>query len=224
MTAASGLFSQTGQYVLGKQGGWFAAALDEAGRHPLPVDVERAAGACDSRRTEIYAGRFCARQALAALGGPGDAPLPGGSSGEPVWPQGFSGSVSHSRSAAAAVVLAGEGRSAGVDLELEGRWISDGAFRHITATADEAAAAESLEQAGIPGRLLLFSAKESFFKLLFPRTRVRFYFDAARLELHAGGAFEAVLLQGLDAVHPAGSRYSGRWFREDGHIVTVMMI
>jgi 4'-phosphopantetheinyl transferase EntD len=76
------------------------------------------ARAVTARRAEFAAGRWCARRALALAGGPRVAILKGPHH-EPIWPRGFSGSLSHDGrlAAAAAYRLPPNGRPIiGIDL------------------------------------------------------------------------------------------------------------
>jgi 4'-phosphopantetheinyl transferase EntD len=77
--------------------------LDVGADIPLWPEEERTiAGAGRSRRREFAAGRACARRALARLGCPPQA-LGRGSLGEPLWPAGWSGSITHDGGLAAAI-------------------------------------------------------------------------------------------------------------------------
>src|SRR5438045_3856440 len=64
------------------------------------IAVERAVA---RRRRDFSAGRWCARQALAALG-ISPVAIPVGPNREPRWPAGVVGSIAHSHSHCAAVV------------------------------------------------------------------------------------------------------------------------
>ena len=61
----------------------------------FPVEETSVAHAVPKRRTEFRTGRAYARAALAALGC-APAPIPVGESRQPLWPNGFLGSISHS--------------------------------------------------------------------------------------------------------------------------------
>lgn len=85
-----------------------------------PVDASANSGVEDmgnDRRRSFIAGRIAARDALASIGR--SAPIIGrGPDGHPLWPDGVSGSVSHSRDLAVAVVtVSAELQSVGVDIE-----------------------------------------------------------------------------------------------------------
>lgn len=89
----------------------------------LHPDEERfIAGARDTRREEFAAGRSCARQALHRLG-IDDFPLLPDQNRAPLWPQGVTGSITHSGGyCAVAVARQGRIRALGIDSELLGRF------------------------------------------------------------------------------------------------------
>ncbi len=122
----------------------------------------------DSRLSDFSHGRYCAHEALAQLG-IRDVTIGVGSSREPVWPAGVVGSITHTDGVAAAAVcrianLAG----IGIDCERTGRLNSDLISRicHETERHD-------LESAGLRAdhALVLFSAKESVYKCIWPHVR-----------------------------------------------------
>ena len=128
------------------------------------------------RKADHLAGRIAAAHALP------DHPVPGiGSSGEPLWPDGISGSITHSGTQAMAVVVRERQALIGIDCEAilpenEAREIKDG----IIDVQEEPV----LSRSGYPFALaltLVFSAKESLFKALFPRVQAYMGFDSARV-------------------------------------------
>ena len=122
----------------------------------LPGSLHQAA---PKRQREYLAGRLCAAVALQKIGGPSHVGMEGRI---PVWPPGFTGSISHSERKAVAVARRGGG-GIGIDCE---DWVS-------SLTAEELAASiftereASLKPAGMTSAeffTLLFSAKEAFYK------------------------------------------------------------
>ncbi|GJL43459.1 TPA: enterobactin synthase subunit EntD [Enterobacter chengduensis] len=126
------------------------------------------------RKAEHLAGRIAAAHALPDHAVPGIGP-----SGEPLWPEGFSGSITHSGTQAMAVVVHHPDALVGIDCEAvlpdhEAREIQDGII--------DAQEAMCLTRSGYPYALALtlaFSAKESLFKALFPQVRSWMGFDSA---------------------------------------------
>jgi enterobactin synthetase component D len=162
-------------------------------------------------RMYFGAGRECAARAMAQLGA-GVTEVGRGPGGEPLWPPGFTGSITHKDDyISAAVARTSDASSIGIDTER----IVD------SDTADRIARLVLLPQEGslggdaLPAPLrvsLLFSIKESVFKCLYPLVRRRFYYDAlavTALDLHAR-VFHAQLVkqQGDWLVgHPLSGRF-----------------
>ncbi|WP_285128674.1 enterobactin synthase subunit EntD [Leclercia adecarboxylata] len=125
------------------------------------------------RKADHLAGRIAAFHALNRQTIPGI-----GNSGEPLWPEGVSGSISHSGTQAVAICR--KNGLIGIDCEAiidkhEVREIQDGVI--------DAREAQLLAGSGIPFDLaftLTFSAKESLFKALFPQVQAWMGFDSAR--------------------------------------------
>ncbi len=128
------------------------------------------------RKADHLAGRIAAAYAL------NERTIPGiGPSGEPLWPDGMSGSITHSGTQAMAVVIRERQALIGIDCEAilpenEAREIKDGII--------DAQEEPVLSRSGYPFPLaltLVFSAKESLFKALFPRVQAYMGFDSARV-------------------------------------------
>jgi enterobactin synthetase component D len=132
------------------------------------------------RRRDFAAGRLCATEALAQAGLPTSSEVGRDSDLLPIWPQGWLGSISHCPLGATAMVAAAsQCRALGIDMEpwLEGE-VAQQISPHIASPTELALLAPlAMEQ-----RLtLIYSAKESLYKALFPELRRFFDFDAARL-------------------------------------------
>ncbi|MGM8756060.1 enterobactin synthase subunit EntD [Enterobacter chuandaensis] len=130
------------------------------------------------RKADHLAGRIAAAHAL------NDRTIPAiGPSGEPLWPEGVSGSITHSGTQAMAVVVRDRLALIGIDCETilpenEAREIKDGVI--------DAREERVLSHSGYPFALALtlaFSAKESLFKALFPRVQAWMGFDSARVTM-----------------------------------------
>lgn len=116
------------------------------------------------RRAELASGRNIARRAMQAAGlVPG--PVLAGPDKAPKWPQGMRGSITHSRGLIAAGVsstLAG----LGVDLEQASRLSDKAAMRVLT--PEEQAALDPSSDDFSWWATLMFSAKESVYKAVYP--------------------------------------------------------
>lgn len=153
-----------------------------------PEEGRGLANAVSKRRNEFIVGRRCARAALAGIGMKPCA-LPPDESRMPQWPNGVTGSISHSVGLCCAVTAYTDLIAClGVDLETTTR-ISSGVIERVM---------HPLEEEFVKGNQaygsLIFSVKESFFKAQFPVWKVwpnfddlafRVYPSAGRLDVIA---------------------------------------
>jgi len=181
--------------------------LAEPGATGIRVPSELAR-AVPKRVAEFIAGRFCAARALAAV-----VPRFTGEVGirpdrAPDWPAGVVGSITHAEGfASAAVAAAAQARGIGIDSELILDVESLRAVRETAVNAeDELPVADELHYT------VLFSAKESIFKCLYPIVRRMFFFEQVSVALLPDGAsFRATLLDDLGADLRAGLTLEGRY-------------
>jgi 4'-phosphopantetheinyl transferase EntD len=196
---------------------------------PLPDRVTRAV---PSRRASFLAGRWCAHEALRASVPRAARTVIGmGEFREPLWPVGTLGSIAHTTGyALAAAAPVGYVRAIGVDVE---RWLDDDAPDRIGANLAGPGELDALiaHTRWPAARLLtmLFSAKESIYKCLYPGVRQYFGFEAAWLERvekvdGAEGRFTARLTGALGAHLPAGFMLHGRFVCLDDAVVTVVVL
>ncbi len=125
--------------------------------------------AVETRRREFAAGRHCARTALQRLGCPATA-IGRGRLGEPLWPAGFSGSITHGRTFAAAIAFPADGELAwAIDL-VDG---PDRSVFELLAKRILGAAEKRRLGAGDPPAAdtiaIAFGAKEAAIKIVSPR-------------------------------------------------------
>ncbi|HTA97761.1 MAG TPA: 4'-phosphopantetheinyl transferase superfamily protein [Solirubrobacteraceae bacterium] len=175
-------------------------------------------GAIDKRRREFATGRMCARSALRQLGHPASAILPG-SRGEPLWPEGVVGSITHCDGyRAAAVARSSEILTVGIDAEPHAQ-LPDGVLEQI-ARAEELAVLRRLcsEEPRLHWDRLLFSAKESVYKACYPLSRrwlgfeqVSIAFDPSRCTFLA-----RLLTTGPTLADGPLRALSGRWLVQEG--------
>jgi enterobactin synthetase component D / holo-[acyl-carrier protein] synthase len=159
--------------------------------------------AVQSRRLMFALGRAAARDALAGLD-IGPVPIGRGPGGEPLWPGGIVGAITHAGEVAIAVV----GRRAdyaglGIDLEELARGPSPRVARLVCRPGEmEWVQAEP----GSPRLMMLFSAKEAIFKAVYPIEGVWFGFGDAELGWRDDrGSFAARLLKSPGAGYPTVS-------------------
>lgn len=178
---------------------------------PLPVSLRTA---INKRKAEYLAGRWCGREALQMIGHHG---IPGiNSDRSPAWPDGTLGSITHSHGVAEVMVADAEKwLTVGLDTE---SWVSPERAARLERellTEEELKTLAGMSPLQRANRLtLIFSAKESLFKALYPLTGKRFYFhDAVRREPNS-----LTLLRTLSPEWPRGTRIPFRW-RERQHSV-----
>ncbi|WP_312073105.1 4'-phosphopantetheinyl transferase superfamily protein [Atlantibacter sp.] len=135
-----------------------------------------------SRKAEHLAGRIAAVHALRHAKGPATPPGTGAHR-EPLWPQGFTGSITHAGNLALAVAKpSGVGFSSlGIDYqpflgENDAQKLADGVLH-----GPERAWLATRSLPFYRALSLVFSAKESLFKALFPAVQNWFGFECARI-------------------------------------------
>ena len=200
------------------------ATVAELDGIPLPASL---AGAVPKRRLEYLAGRYCARAALRdcahALA---EEPLGQGPNREPLWPAGAAGSIAHTTGVVVAAA-SGSGLVGAVGVDVE-RWMNDDAPRrigaHITTDGELPELCERTGWSSGRALTLVFSAKESLYKCLYPEVRRYFGFQDARVvSIDAErGAFEIALTVALEHL-PAGLTLAGRFEPLDDVVLTSLV-
>ncbi len=145
------------------------------------TELAATVGMSGKRQRAFTAGRACARQALAKLGH-GPVALAIGPGRAPVWPAGIIGSISHTDEIAiAAVARRAEIRSLGIDVEsaepLEAELLD------LVCRNDEQAALTACAPQPRAAAKLIFSAKESVYKCLWPVTGLFLEFHAIGIRI-----------------------------------------
>ncbi len=158
-------------------------ALDGALEALLPGEESAIERAVTKRRQQYAAGRLCARRALRRLGLDTDTPIPSGKDRAPIWPEGFTGSISHTDNwCAVAVARRDQARSIGLDVE-QADSLRDTLINKIC-VPEELCWLESLaaDERGTMAKVI-FSAKECAYKCQYPLTREYLGFHAMELSL-----------------------------------------
>ena len=187
-------------------------------------EEERSLGrAVEKRRREFVTGRACARQALERLGV--DAvPVPSGEKGEPVWPDGVVGSITHCAGLrACAVARAGEVRSVGIDAEVHDR-LPDGVFEAVSSARERRLLDGQGD--GLFMDRVLFSAKESVYKAWFPIARRWLGFEDVEMtvDAHDGTFVARLLVEGPVVDGRRMTELAGRWRVDDGVVATAVVV
>lgn len=188
----------------------------------LPEELRLGDGMVKSRRREFLLGRACARRALTRLGLPA-APILRGPKGEPLWPRGAVGSITHCEGYwAAAVTTQPQVKSIGIDAELDATLPAE-VVRHVC-SAQEIAQLSRLPRVTHWDRIL-FSAKESIYKAWFPITGRWLGFKDVRVSFSPHeGTFDAQLLVAPPRDAQWLTRLQGRFLVREGLVMTATAI
>jgi len=175
-------------FVIAFSGAAFCPSAFERHDVPLPLALQRAV---PKRQAEFLMGRLAARHAVERLGIKALTPHIG-TSREPLWQAGITGSITHTGDIAAAVaVLSSTVKGIGIDIEKVVDAQAHPALQEFVVTPGERVLLEAQREHFSIDTLLTvaFSAKESLFKGLFYSVGRHFDFSAARvssLDVNAG--------------------------------------
>jgi 4'-phosphopantetheinyl transferase EntD len=200
---------------------------DDRGFRLFPEEEALLGRAVAKRRKEFVGGRACAHRALERLGRP-PSPILSGTRGEPEWPAGVVGSITHCEGyRASAVANASEFVTVGIDAE-PNRALPAGVLRDV-AGPEERAELDELRRAqpDVNWDRLLFSAKEAVYKAWFPLARRWLGFEDALVTLDPHrNSFDARLL--VPGPHIAGSGeltgFLGRWRVGNGVLLSAIAL
>jgi 4'-phosphopantetheinyl transferase EntD len=194
---------------------------------PMPEEEPLIAKSVAKRRNEFITVRYCAREALGALGVQ-PVPILKGEKGEPCWPDGIVGSLTHCEGyRGAAVARLGEVRSVGIDAEPHDL-LPNGVLDAISLPAERAELRAM--PAGLHWDRILFCAKEATYKAWFPVTRRWLGFEDAHITFDVdgtdtSGTFESQILIDPAAVSgPPLKTLSGRWSVRDRLALTAIVL
>jgi 4'-phosphopantetheinyl transferase EntD len=182
--------------------------------------------AVDKRKREFAAGRWCARRAMAGIGAP-PAPILPGPRGEPRWPSGVLGAITHCDGYAAAVVARqGDVLALGADAEPASP-LPDGILEAVALPGERAGLLRCRRrEPSLPWDRLLFSAKEAVYKAWFPMTGRPLEFEDAFITFDPdGGTFTAQLLvPGWRLGDSVLTGFEGRWAVRAGLVMTAIAV
>jgi enterobactin synthetase component D len=188
---------------------------------PCPPELQ---DATMKRRRQFCAGRICALAALHALEPEARAAAPSrGERGMPIWPAGVTGSITHTDEfVSAAVVRTRDVRGLGIDSE---RIMSDERARGVSPAVAWPYELAHVRRAGwsrLEALTLVFSAKESIFKCLYPLIGRFFEFHDVRIVAVDGESrtFTAHVVKTLSPDFPAGTVLTGRFEFRSGSVHT----
>ena len=132
-----------------------------------PQELALVENSVQLRRNTFSSGRHCARELLKSLGQAPTA-LPRNDDGSVLWPDGFTGSISHTNDwAVAGVAVRGLSEAQNIGIDLEGiKPIGDAVLKHISSANERADLNEFSHQSW--HAIALFGLKESVYKCLRP--------------------------------------------------------
>jgi enterobactin synthetase component D len=206
--------------------GLFAPDLFERHAIDFPLHIRNSVL---KRQAEFMAGRLCARAILDSYG-LGRHVVSVGQHREPLWPDGYIGSITHSGQYAAAIACP-DAAVVGVGIDIETIIQSEGrqAMMDLVVCAEELVyLRNSGSTLGIDCLLtLVFSAKESFFKAAFPQVKGYFDFDAVQV-FHIDEVSRIIhfrCVQTLSELLPAGQEHGAHFdFIGDTSVFTAVLL
>lgn len=194
---------------------------------PLPEEEPLIARSVAKRRNEFITVRYCARQALVDLGLP-PVPILKGDKGEPCWPDGIVGSLTHCEGfRGAAVGRRAEVRSVGIDAEPHDV-LPHGVLDAISLPV-ERHELQSMPD-GVHWDRVLFCAKEATYKAWFPLTHRWLGFEDAHIVFdvdasgQAGTFTSQILIDPVAESGPPLTALLGRWSVRDGLALTAIVL
>ncbi len=200
---------------------------DPPGLAPLPEEESLIAKSVAKRRNEFITVRHCARIALAELG---VAPVPilKGDKGEPCWPDGVVGSLTHCTGYRGAVVgRSAAVRSVGIDAEPHDV-LPNGVLDAISLPQERTEIPQAMPPA-LHWERILFCAKEATYKAWFPLTKRWLGFEDAHITFEAdgraAGTFVSRILIDAEALSgPPLTALRGRWSVDRGLVLTAIVL
>jgi len=176
--------------------------------------------AVPKRKQEFFAGRLCARKALAEIGIE-DFPLLMGKDRAPSWPPGVVGSIAHTEGyCGVAIALKTDVESLGLDVECVEQVDRD-TWKHFC-TQQELSRVNSLpESQQQKNAALIFSAKECLYKCQYQMSKewVGFYDVTISINLDKN-EFEVRFLIDVGSCFERGTCLRGKYFFSNGYVLT----
>lgn len=203
------------------------ARADLAPGAPLPpAERDVVAGAAESRRREFATARACARQGLVRLG-MRPQPIGAGPRGEPLWPRGVVGSITHCAGYRGAV-LGRTARIMAVGIDAEPNRPLSAAVLEAVAVAREREWVDRLgaQEPSVSWDRLLFCVKEAVYKAWYPLTGRWLDFADVTVDVDpAAERFETRLRVPAPTL-PGGAPpdFGGRWTVRHGLILTTVVL
>lgn len=189
-----------------------------------PEELDCIGNAVPKRRREFTAGRLCAREVLKRLGI--DAfPLLVGPERVPLWPPNIVGSISHCNNLCVVAATADKG-IAGLGLDVEEVEPLEASVKDLVCTENEKQwIAHTPTPGGSDWAKIIFSAKESLYKSLFPLTQIHLDFMDVQVSFNMrANEFGVELFNEEAAECIKRHNLIGRYFYSDQYIFTSVEI
>lgn len=209
----SGLFPDPRVYVLTSAVGDAALAFISEREAASIVD------AIPKRRREFATARALAREGLERFFGLHNFNLLNDKDRAPIWPQGITGSLSHSSTRAWVALVDATYGTIGIDGEDRDKL--ERSLWHLTMHDEEVAYLKTLETSVHERRaLVIFSAKEALYKTQFPWSHKYVDFMAVQIRLDEDGSLQCIFQSDI-APFQSGFVVHGRWSDETEVLTTV---
>jgi enterobactin synthetase component D len=172
--------------------------------------------AVKKRQAEYVAGRYLAKRCFLALGST-EADVGISQHRAPLWPKGMIGSISHSSNKAICVVKPRDLPEQGIGIDIE-QCLTDSTATSIKNTIINEAEQALLTKHDVDfatGLTVIFSAKESLFKALFPQVRAYFDFLDAEVIAMERDKLTIMLKRTLTPTLPVGCTFTVQIHRQN---------
>lgn len=187
------------------------------------VERQSIAGATEKRCQDFATGRWCARQALQQLGIE-PAAIPVGPHREPIWPAGVAGSISHTQGYYCAAAST-DRRSLGIDAENIHNDVDLNTISSIFTPQEYTWVQSASPEAFKNLFYITFSAKESFYKCMFPLVGQYIDFRDAAVEIDfINYRYEITLLKKLNISYDSGMRFQGNFWVYKDILLTLLVL
>lgn len=195
---------------------------------PLSEEEPLIARSVAKRRNEFITVRHCARLALGGLGEP-PVPILKGDKGQPRWPAGIVGSLTHTAGFRGAVAARHPGvRSVGIDAEPHDV-LPPGVLDAVSLEVERTEATALPD--GLHADRLLFCAKEATYKAWFPLTERWLGFEDAHITFdvdpesgRGGGFVSRILIDPTALAGPPLTMLRGRWSVVGGLVLAAIVL
>jgi len=189
----------------------------------FPANIQRAV---TKRKAEYFAGRYLAKQVLAQHGTKA-FDLRSDPQRCPLWPNQLVGSISHTKNIAlCAIANKTHIIALGIDIEF---WIKKQSEKLIKSTVINPQEEQLIKASGLvfnQALTLIFSAKESLFKALYPQVGYYFDFSAALLTNidKKQQKVELMLCENLGSAYQANQSFQVRYVLSDDFALTLVEV